>query len=124
MGIYHGSILVVGFKLDGNKLYEWMIKNEIEDLDEAYDHPIFTNLSRDLFIIKAGDAFDYNYWSDADFYLSFFDDNMVNIGRIKKITKEHLESAKKVYKELMSEELDCKSVDDVEVFAVNYCGQG
>jgi hypothetical protein len=120
MGIDHDSKLIIGFSLDEDKLKKWMDKHDIED---PYDinkiiremYPELPEKSLSLYVVHAGNAY-----SDCnEYYLTFFECG-TNIGEIKKITPNHLELAKKVYKDLMKEDLECKSVEDIEVYSVNY----
>ena len=130
MGVDHDSKLIIGFDLDEDKLKKWMDEHEIEDPSDAtklleelypdiskkeYPNGIIYSGSLSLYIVQAGNA----YSGYMEYYLTFFECG-TNIGKIKQITPEHLELAKKVYKDLMGEELECKSVDDISVYSVNY----
>lgn len=130
MGIDHDSKLIIGFNLDEEKLNKWMKDHDIEDQSDATNllkelYPEIPNKeliendihssSLSLYIVHAG-----NTYSDYDeYYLTFFECG-TKVGKIKQITSEHLELAKKVYKDIMDEELECEKVDDIPVYSVNY----
>ena len=131
MGVDYDAELIVGFSLDEDKIKQWMDKHNIDDYsdidkvlktkfpeipEKVLIHPgqLYSG-SLSLYVVRYGNE----YSGENNYYLSFYR-CATDIKGIKAITENHLNLAKKVYKELTDDDLKCDSVDDVEVFPVLY----
>lgn len=128
MGIQYDTKLIIGFELDSDSVQKWISENQVEDhylfnkkLREKYPEIpdqtrkpgliVSTNLS--VYVIKCTEY----YESDPQYYLSFYEHGYCTIKQINEITTEHLNLAKKVYKEITNKELECNNMSDIRIFS-------
>jgi len=131
MGIDYDSKLIVGFDLDTEKLKTWMEENNVKWISEVIKiiKEKFPEIPKkecaeksvhssavSIYVVNAGNCF----IDDERYYISFFKKS-ITIGDINKITQEHLELAKKIYKFLMGVEPEpkCETVNDIKVYSVS-----
>jgi len=140
MGVDYDASVIIGFKLDSDKIYQWIRDNnendDRNDRDRNYAEEdlkminstlkeIFPEIPDKKWTIYIG-SFSNRYagWCNPgreEFYLTFYLGVDLKIKDIKNgISEELFELAKEVYQELMDEEIDCQTIDDIEIFpAVN-----
>jgi hypothetical protein len=128
MGVDHDAELVVGFELDTEKVEKWSLKNNIHDPGEidTFLQKIFKEIPEknhlyrsttvSIYVRKYGDS----YYSNGEYFLAFYTSRSLKIKDVNNITDELLVLAKKVYKEIIGEELECPTVSDIPIFSNIY----
>jgi hypothetical protein len=118
MGIDHEPKLIIGFRLDIIKVKKWMKKHGIDDcsdIDEMKEK--IPNLNIGLGITMAGNL----YSREIEYFLTFYtEQSFITVKDIKNITEDQLNLAKKVFKEIENDELECENVDDIPIFSTLY----
>ena len=129
MGVDYDAKLIIGFELDSEKVEQWMKEHGIEDsydinellkekfpeIPEKICKSGYRSSTWSIYIVRYGN----NYNGDCEYFLTFYEGGSFKIKDID-ITPEMLDIAKKVYKEIIEEEVDCPTVSDIEIFSVLY----
>jgi hypothetical protein len=130
MGIDYQPKLIIGFPLNDIKVQEWMNKHDCEDcydineiLKEKYPE-ISDSKIVDLDIVDDSDqnlsiyvTISGNHYSgEVEYFLTFYIEEL-NVRGIKNITEDLLNLAKKIFKEIENDELECKTIDDIPIFS-------
>ncbi len=126
MGIDYDTELIIGFELDPEKIEQWMIDHDIKYPDDINDllkekfpeipekirkATGFRSSTWSIYIVCYGD----NCFGEMAYFLTFYEGGSFTSKDIA-ITPELLTLGKKVYKELMDEELECVNPDNIRIF--------
>lgn len=125
MGIDFDSKLIVGFKLEDDKVKKWMEINGINDTHKSNElfielYPRLSKIPKEypsLYIVSTSNTLQSD--NEEKHFLSFFCEP-TTIGKIKLITPELLVIANTIYKDIMGSKLDITSIDDIKVFSESY----